>query len=296
MEERRMNLNFEKNKLKNYIGEDVYLELKKYNAIIAGGMITSLFTGNDINDIDIYFSNYDDMIKFAENNIGHVVCHTNKATQWVEKYKDGFKTFQIIHYRIYDNAEEIFSTYDFTVCMGAYDFKSEEFIFHDEFFKHNSQRILKFNTGTSYPIISALRVQKYENKGYKISKAEMIRIIMQCMTLNVNSYDELKEHLGGMYGESYDRIFEGVNEDEFDINLAIEKIAELSMSDSYFSEYKPIDYDIETILEDMDKSEKTVVEFIEGLHIVRDGYIEEFKGINYNKKITPEEAFKDNKF
>ncbi|MEK4122063.1 hypothetical protein [Lysinibacillus sp. FSL K6-0102] len=257
---------FEKNKLKAYLGQDLYNSLKKSKAIIAGGMISSLFTNKDINDVDVYFRDYNSLYLFAEQTLSgnHVVSHTKKATQFIKKHIDEQILVQIIHYRTYEKVEEIFNTYDFTVCMGAYDFEVEEFILHPEFLKHNSQRILRFNSNTSYPLISAIRTQKYENKGYKISKAEYFRVLMTCMKLNITSYDELKEQLGDMYGESYDRLFDDVKDEEFDLQLVIDRIANFSKSENYFKEYRPIDYNIDDILDDLDKGERFTITLKDG--------------------------------
>lgn len=258
------NFEFEKKKLKAYLGESLYNKFKENNVIIAGGMIGSLFSNKEINDVDVYFRTNEDLYSFALDTIEDVtvVSHTKKATQYLD-YSNVEKGIQIlvqlIHFRKYDKPEDIFDTYDFTVCMGAFDFKTESFVLHPDFMKHNSQRILKFNQGTSYPLISAIRVDKYKNKGYTISKAEYFRIVLSSMTLNITSYDELKEHLGGMYGESYDRLIEGLEGEEFELTKAIEMIGEISLHDSYFEEYVDKNYDNKAILNDLDKLEKKFI-------------------------------------
>ncbi|QIC46204.1 hypothetical protein GAG94_03135 [Lysinibacillus sphaericus] len=291
---------FEKNKLKAYLGADLYSSLKKSKAIIAGGMISSLFTNKDINDVDVYFRDYDSLYLFAEQTLSgnHVVSHTKKATQFIKKYLDDQILVQIIHYRTYVKVEDIFDTYDFTVCMGAYDFEIEEFILHPEFLKHNSQRILRFNSNTSYPLISAIRTQKYENKGYVISKAEYFRILMTCMTLDITSYDELKEQLGGMYGESYDRLFDDVKDEEFDLQVAIDRIANFSKSENYFKEYRPIDYNVDEILDELDKGERFVVSLKDGnkYRVINKTVIGEHCTEKETTELDVNDVYKDKKF
>lgn len=291
---------FEKNKLKAYLGEDLYNSLKRSKAIIAGGMISSLFTNKDINDVDVYFRDYNSLYLFADRTLSgnHVVSHTKKATQFIQKYLEKQILVQIIHYRTYEKVEDIFNTYDFTVCMGAYDFEIEEFILHPEFLKHNSQRILRFNSNTSYPLISAIRTQKYEDKGYKISKAEYFRVLMTCMTLDIKSYDELKEQLGGMYGESYDRLFDDVKDEEFDLQVAIDRIANFSKSENFFKEYRPIDYDIDEILDDLDKGERLVVKLKDGneYRVINGEVIGEYASEKEATELDVNELYKDKKF
>lgn len=291
---------FEKNKLKAYLGEDLYNSLKKSKAIIAGGMISSLFTNKEINDVDVYFRDYNSLYLFADRTLSgnHIVSHTNKATQFIKKYIDEQILVQIIHYRTYEKVEDIFDTYDFTVCMGAYDFKIEEFILHPEFLKHNSQRILRFNSNTSYPLISAIRTQKYEDKGYKISKAEYFRVLMTCMTLDIKSYNELKEQLGGMYGESYDRLFDDVKDEEFELQVAIDRIANFSKSEDYFKEYRPTDYNIDEILDELDKGERFIVKLKDGneYRVINGEVNGEYESEKEAVEINVDDLYKDKKF
>lgn len=211
-----------KNKLKEYLGEKLYDILKKYNCIIAGGAICSLFTNRDINDIDIYFKNKEDLFNLLIDEMEgyYVLSATRKAI--LIKYED--KEVQFIHFKYYKNTEEIFETFDFTACMGAFAFETEEFTLHKDFLKHNSQRILMYNTKTAFPIISALRIDKYKNKGYNISKLEFMKIMMTINNLKINSYKELEEQIGGMYGENYSQLFKNKTDEEFNMQEAIESI------------------------------------------------------------------------
>lgn len=117
--------------------------------------------------------------------------------------------------------------------MGAFDFSTEQFILHSDFLKDNCYRTLRFNSNTVYPIISLLRVQKYEEKGYNISKSEFLRILLTCVKLNITSYKELCEQIGGMYGINYDKIFN--DDQDFSLESAIEKIKNLYVNDDYFN-------------------------------------------------------------
>lgn len=243
-----MNTVFEEKKLINLLGENVAELLKKYNAFIAGGTITSLFTNSEINDFDIYLRNEEDAIglieEFWDSGI-HIISSTNKATQFMQDEK----LFQIIHFNYFEDVSVIFETFDFTACMGAYDFKESKFHFDEDFLKHNSQKLLRFNSGTKYPIVSALRVQKYENKGYKISKAEYLRVVMTCMNLDINTYEELMEHLGGLYGVNLDKVFEEIKDEEFDLQKAIDILMDITYTDEYFKEpIKPEFEDLDDIL------------------------------------------------
>lgn len=226
---------FEKKKLLNSINEDILKLLKNEQCIIAGGSITSLFTRNEINDIDIYFRNKESLINALKEikEQATIMAFTDKATMFVKDRSE--YAYQFIHFKFFDNPQEIFDTFDFTVCMGAYDFKTEEFIFHSSFLAHNSQRLLKVNEKTAYPIVTSLRVQKYLDKGYTISKPELIKIMLVINQLNITTYKQLKEQMGGMYGVNYDKLFEDIQDDDkFDINVVIERLSDIILDDSYF--------------------------------------------------------------
>jgi hypothetical protein len=255
-----VNTQFEKNKLYAYLGQHLVESLKNHKAYIAGGTITSLFCNREINDVDVYFRNEDSAIDFLSEiweDRQTVVSHTKKATQLMY----GEVNVQTIHFQYFTRPEEIFTTFDFTTCMGVFDFATEQFTLHQDFLKHNSQRILKFNSDTAFPIVSLLRVQKYEGKGYHISKPEFIRIILTCMNLDIKSFEELKEQLGGMYGINYDKLFEDVKDEEFDLQNAIDKIADIALDEDYFKEPIPLKFDsLDDILDTISKKPVKVLE------------------------------------
>ena len=60
--------------------------------------------------------------------------------------------------------------------MGAFDCGKGEFVFHDDFFKDIAQRRLCVNPSTSFPIISLLRIDKYKQRGYQISRKDFINL------------------------------------------------------------------------------------------------------------------------
>lgn len=246
-----MSNTFEKNKLYAYLGESLIEILKKYNACVAGGTITSIFCNKEINDVDIYFRNKQDAGDFIGEVIKNkdwIISHTNKATSFFCNRI----VCQVIHFDYFDSPEDIFNKFDFTVCMGAFDFSQEKFILHEDFLKHNAQKILKFNENTAYPIISAMRVQKYESKGYKISKPEYIKMLLTCMNLNISTYEELKEQMGGMYGVNYDKIIEPKDDEEFNLSNIISKLSDLVLDEDYFK--KPEEYTFPNNIEDLSVS------------------------------------------
>ena len=226
----------ELNRLKKGIPSELWELLTDRGCIIAGGAITSMFTNSEVNDYDIYFRSKEDFTKVFQE----VYC------DWYDKYKDceyglwfrggiasvvtkkallmfnGESKIQFIVNDFYETPEQIFEHFDFTVCMGALVMKDEQFIFHNDFMKHNAQKYLSFNPKTLYPLVSALRVSKYNNKGYSISKAQMLRVLLAVNAKNIDSWEKLIDELGGMYGTPPEEIFD--TSKEFDIHEAIETL------------------------------------------------------------------------
>lgn len=254
---------FEKNRLYAYL-EGLQDSLIKHRVFIAGGTITSLFTGASINDIDIYFRSEQSLVDFLKEHWmdgeSFVTCLTKKSVLMVKGKDPDYLNLQMIHFKYFDKAEDIFDTFDFTVCMGVFDFGTEQFVLHPDFLKHNSQRILKFNKHTAFPIVSLLRVQKYNKKHYAISKPEFIRIALKCMDLNITTIEELKDHLGGMYGINYDKIVSIDEDEEFSLDLIIDKISNIALDEDYFK--KPVEIKFDDLDDIIDTVKKRPIHII----------------------------------
>lgn len=281
-----MSYEFEQKKLLHYIGSDLAELLFHHNAYIAGGTITSLFCNRDINDIDIYFRDEQSLVNFLYDiwdDGRHVVAHTKKAT--LIRYGD--LDIQLVHFDYFRDADAIFNTFDFTVCMGAYDFADDSFHLHPQFMQHNSQRMLKFNAETAFPIVSLLRVQKYRDKGYKISKPEFLRIALACMNLDITSWDELREQLGGMYGVNYDKLFDFDDDTPLDLTMVIDKLADLSLDDDYFKEPESLPFNsVEDIIDNISTGEIVYYEINDGFYRYNSrGYLVELDHKPKNAKV-----------
>ena len=128
-----INYEKEKAKLKRLI-PNTYKILKNYNCYIAGGAITSLFTGKDINDIDIYFKDKAELFRALYENFSseYIIYVSKKAITFKVSNQE---TIQFIYMNYYDKAEDIFDDFDFTICMGAFDIQKDIFILHEDFFR-----------------------------------------------------------------------------------------------------------------------------------------------------------------
>lgn len=194
--------------LKRFIGQRLYALLKQHKAIIAGGSIRSIFCKEDIHDIDVYFRDEESFRYVAtalKSNV--VVSITDKQMSYIYKSYgyDGKEPFvvQLINFKYYEEATDIFDTFDFHCCMGAYDFEKEDFVLDDSFLLDNASKTITFNSGTSFPIVTLSRILKYETYGYKIPQRELIKIGLKIADMHIDNWDEFKKQIGGMYGNCF---------------------------------------------------------------------------------------------
>lgn len=209
-------------------------------AFIAGGAVTSAFTNAKINDVDVYFKSrraFETGVYQAYEDGLWCVAASKRAVTFVS----GDTIAQLMHFDYFPTASDIFAAFDFTVCMGALDLDArvkshwdgvklvktgEEhpesgFVLHPDFLKHNSQRFLKFNPGTRYPLASATRVLKYQQRGYTIGKGDMMKIALAVRGVRIESWEDLKDQIGGAYG---DKVVLGNEDTPFTLEAAIEAL------------------------------------------------------------------------
>ncbi|MCU1123506.1 hypothetical protein JAK34_15825 [Stenotrophomonas maltophilia] len=190
------------------------------NSFIAGGALTSVFTGQPINDVDIYFKSkqsFIDAVRDAYDSGLWCVAATDRAVTFAR----GEDIVQLMLFDFFNTAEAVFDAFDFTVCMAAYDVDAEAFIFHPDFFKHNSQRHLSFHSGTRFPFGTLLRTIKYRERGYKLGRGDLLRIALRCHQVSLNSWEDLAAAIGGQYGERVQL----ETDKPFSIDAAIELLA-----------------------------------------------------------------------
>ncbi len=264
-----MNYVQEIKQLKNAIPEDVLAILAHEKCFIAGGALTSIFTGTQINDIDIYFRSRDSLDRVmqvfcdirdkgltvkrsvgcapttqgpvkvgaggdnqfrVDDNIQPVTI-TKKSVVFSQGngYWNPTKgsytpqaSLQFISFQYFDTPEDIFNTFDFSINMCAYDCASGELTLHDNFLKHLARRSLVVNTNTAYPLISLLRCDKYKERGYNISTKEQMGLMFAVANMKIDSWEDAKDHIGGMYGFDVEDLF---NEDEeFSLDKVIDQL------------------------------------------------------------------------
>jgi len=236
------------------IDDNLLALLEDNRCIIAGGALTSVFTNKEINDIDVYFrdsesfsnvvreimnSTYD-----SEYDVGHSSARVSHYTNKSILLNSNGQDVQLIAYQFFPTVEDIFKAFDFTINMAAIELdKDEKYEIHlsEDFLKHNAQRYLGFNQGTTYPLVSALRVSKYKERGYDISKAQMIKLLLAINNKNINSWEVLVDQLGSFYGLKPDEIFDTTK--EFSLQLAMEQLEAVYSIPNKMYKNLPIDWE-----------------------------------------------------
>lgn len=230
----------EKNIIKKYLDEDLYHIFRESDAILAGGAVTSIFTNREINDWDIYFKTKEGFSNFLRESYGFNkdnildgnriarVTHTTDRSILINSESN---KIQLVIFKLFPTIEDIFNSFDFTINMGAYDFKTEEFVLHNDFLKHNSQRYLKINTNTDYPLISTIRIQKYVERGYTISKSQMLRLLLAVNKKNIDSWEVFIDEVNGMYGLEPKEIFDTTK--DFSLESAIEQLDQIFLPSKF---------------------------------------------------------------
>lgn len=238
--------NNELRKLKQGFPEALWDLCADHGCIIAGGAITSIFTNAEINDYDVYFRSKEDFTKvFSEvyrewqysgygyGELEYDLDFSDGVAAVVTKKAllmfSGKSKIQFIVNDFYRTPEEIFAHFDFTCCMGALKMQEESFVLHEDFLKHNAQKYLSFNPATLYPLVSALRVNKYKDRGYSISKSQLLRVLLAVNKKEINDWETLADELGGLYGTSVEEIFD-MNQ-PFDLDEVIEQLGNVEMSE-----------------------------------------------------------------
>lgn len=190
-------------------------------SMIAGGALTSVFTGQPINDVDYYFKSkeaFREGVELAYDESLWCVASSDRAVTFARDNS----IIQMMLFDFFPDAHSVFDAFDFTACMGAYDLDTKEYVFHDDFLKHASQRFLRFHAGTRFPFGSLLRVLKYQTRGYTIGKGDLLRIALKCHEVPLETWDHLATAIGGQYGEKVSLNQTG----EFSIDAAITMIGE----------------------------------------------------------------------
>jgi hypothetical protein len=286
------------------------------NCFIAGGSILSTVTKTDVADYDVYPKNKNGLESalyvLMEDHSSFICNISDRAiTLKVNDVKDpktGNRVIvQIMFFKWFETAKSIFDVFDFTVCMGAYDCDTQEYVFHEDFYGDIASKTLRFNHNTKFPLNSLMRVSKYKNKGYHIGKFEYTKIALAIAKKGLpNSWEELEREIGGVYGKEI-KLQQGEDRLEYSYENAISVLSELEFDPDYYLKNEQdndsySDVSIEEIIQYFTDEEKEYTEvynnklchFIENEFFLGNRvskHLIEFAGTRNFKKRNPSKLF-----
>lgn len=221
------------------VGEELTTLFKKHKVLLAGGSIRSLYCStlenaheyekeNTVKDLDIYFKSKENIIELVKDlkELGYdIICETSNA---ITLGQEGHYPIQLI---VLENtiggAENIMKSFDFSVCSAVFDFELEEFFFDKHFKIDNKKRKLRFNTDTSFPIASLIRVGKYVKKKYSINNIEYLKIALSINRVKISSFEDLKLQLQGIDTLILKPVTDNlIDNQDYDMNEFLDKMNE----------------------------------------------------------------------
>lgn len=203
-------------------------------SFIAGGAITSVFSGKPVNDYDVYFKDEASLLDAIRECYGYgmwCACVTDRAITFLY---NGV-TVQLMTFDYFLSPQDIFDRFDFTCCMGAWCPERKEFTLHDDFMLSLSERALRFNHGTLYPIASQLRVMKYQDRGFSIDRREVLKMAIACSAVRMESWEDMRAQIGGAYGNKITMVEDG----EFSVGAACDAISDTIFTEASGAEEMP---------------------------------------------------------
>ena len=165
---------------------------------IAGGALTSVFSGRRINDLDLFFRDEADFLelrKKIENGGGVPSFQTASALSYII---EGERVQLIKKY--FGDPWFIISVFDFTICRAAYNPAADldsQFILGDDFLYDLAQKTLHYIPG-DFPISSLWRIQKFIRRDFKLPAIDAIKLALTINNLQIGNYETLKDQLEGI--------------------------------------------------------------------------------------------------
>jgi hypothetical protein len=167
--------------------------IEGHNGFIAGGVFRSIFLGQPINDIDIWFCtkhDYEAAYMLYSNAYPLIVASDYAKTFMVNGYK-----VQLIHRRFYNTVSDLFDDFDFTVSMFA--LLSGSVFFHEQYFEDLFLRKLQLaNEHIKNPYNVMKRLVKYAGYGFKMGNADffhLVEVLRMCPSNTYVMYSDSKE-------------------------------------------------------------------------------------------------------
>jgi hypothetical protein len=181
--------------------EAIGLTKHRHLFYLAGGAVTSVFSGRKINDLDLFFRTEEDLKalqKIIEGE-GKERIYAEFVTKNAVSYRIKKELVQLVRCT-FAQPRDMLGTFDFTICMASYNPRhhaENDFIFDPLFMPDLAARVLRYNPGP-YPIASLWRMKKFLLRGFNLPAVESIKLALAINNLNLDTYEALKNQLEGI--------------------------------------------------------------------------------------------------
>ena len=147
---------------------------------IAGGALTAAMTGQKINDFDIFSPDPELVIAKLTEAIGY---HTFQCDDFTNLCVDGHRVQVITKYKP-KTPEELFSTFDFTICKASYD--GVTMCVHDRFWQDLATKRLVLDENILFPLKTLERIGKYCQRGYQACPVGLLALAKSIHSLTID--------------------------------------------------------------------------------------------------------------
>ena len=168
--------------------EALLIGQRLYGCCIAGGAPLALYTGDvhKIKDWDLFFHDHPAMSNAVTelNRFGFTYVN---STNWSATYKKSGVVVQIVNWRLYRSIEEVFKSFDFSVCCFAVD--GPNLVFTKQAAKDVEKGELNF-LHTDDLIMCLKRIARYGQKGFMPSTECIKEIIKKAGGVDVDVIED----------------------------------------------------------------------------------------------------------
>ena len=223
-------------------------ETIRSSAIITGGALVSLLTGEEVNDYDVYFRTKDACVKVSQYYIDkwnkehdddvflevdeeqetsgsvRVIVPSSGVDESREDNEDDSKYTPIflssnaitlsnkvqIVIRFYGEVEDIHKNYDFVHCTCSWTSWDNEVQLPAKALECIINKELLY-VGSRYPLCSIIRTRKYIERGYTINAGQYVKMALQLNELDLTNYNTLKEQVTGVDSYYFKTLIEDLN-------------------------------------------------------------------------------------
>lgn len=219
----------------NSITDEPLRKMVMENTIITGGSIVSLLQGEQVNDFDLYFRNYNTCLKVAQYYAkffpdqcsiqevdGQVSIRVTMAIAYKgdeeasdespvaakgedEKFNPVYMSSNAITLsdriqivcRFYGEPEQIHANYDFVHCTCYWKSWDCQLVTPVKALTSMMTKELIY-VGSRYPLCSLIRIRKFIARGWTINAGQMLKIVIQLNELDLLDPRVLQDQLVGV--------------------------------------------------------------------------------------------------